>query len=589
MAQCQPNDAPVSLGANRHFQNLTPNSIALLAPYVHSSPLEREPASRDKRHEHSKWRGHVHTPEQTNGTEAMSTLVCEQVTGSDIAAPTSDELIAMLRNIVGQRHVLVGNSATRRYRKGFRFGDGPALAVVRPGSLREMWSVLVACHRANKILIIQAANTGLTGGSTPDGDAYDREIIIVSTMRLAVIHAIRNGEQVVCLPGATLFQLEKLLRPFNRAPHSVIGSSCIGASVCGGICNNSGGALIHRGPVFTQAALYAQVEEDGYAQVEEDGQIRLINHLGIRLGDNADEILARVEAGAFSINSIEDDPDRKCSDPDYGNYVRDIGAATPARFNADPKRLFEASGSAGKIMLLAARLDTFPRDRQVTDFYIGTNDPRELTEIRRHILSKFKSLPVECEYLHRDAFDIAEKYGKDTFLAIQFLGTDRLPLLFSLKNWLDSLESRFRFMPRDLSDHVMQFVSSLFPKHLPKRLYEYRDRFEHHLILRAADEGIAEARNYLSSIFPSSCGTYFECTPTEGNKAFLHRFAAAGAAVRYRAIHRDQVEDIVALDIALPRNGTEWFEILPQEITARLERKLYYGHFAARFFTRTTL
>jgi hypothetical protein len=33
------------------------------------------------------------------------------------------------------------------------------------------------------------------------------------------------------LPGATLFQLEKLLRPIGREPHCLIGSSCIGASV----------------------------------------------------------------------------------------------------------------------------------------------------------------------------------------------------------------------------------------------------------------------------------------------------------------------------------------------------------------------
>lgn len=37
-------------------------------------------------------------------------------------------------------------------------------------------------------------------------------------------------------------------------------------------------------------------------------------------------------------------------------------------------------------------------------------------------------------------------------------------------------------------------------------------------------------------------------------KGFLHRFAAAGAAVRYHAVHADQVEDILALDIALRRN-----------------------------------
>jgi D-lactate dehydrogenase len=170
-----------------------------------------------------------------------------------------------------------------------------------------------------------------------------------------------------------------------------------------------------------------------YAQVDETGKVQLINHLGIRLGNDPETILRNVERGEFPPETIEYDPNRVCSDQDYQTHVRNITAETPARFNADPRRLFESAGSAGKVMLLAVRLDTFPKERKIVDFYIGTNNPNELTELRRHILSKFKSLPVEGEYLHRDAFDIAQKYGKDTFLAIQYLGTDRLPMLFSLK------------------------------------------------------------------------------------------------------------------------------------------------------------
>lgn len=39
----------------------------------------------------------------------------------------------------------------------------------------------------------------------------------------------------------------------------MIGSSCIGASVIGGVCNNSGGSLVKRGPAYTEMALYAQL------------------------------------------------------------------------------------------------------------------------------------------------------------------------------------------------------------------------------------------------------------------------------------------------------------------------------------------
>lgn len=485
-------------------------------------------------------------------------------------------LLADLGRIVGARHVLTAEAATRRYRQGYRFGDGPALAVVRPGSLVEMWRVLNICARARKIVLMQAANTGLTGGSTPDGDTYDRDIVIVNTMRLAKVHLIKDGAQVVCLPGATLFQLEKALKPLGRTPHSVIGSSCIGASVFGGVCNNSGGALIHRGPAFTQMALYARIDELGC--------VHLVNHLGIEAGDDPETVLKRIEAGDFTAADILDDPDRQCSDHEYQQHVREIDAETPARFNADPRRLYEASGSAGKVMLLAVRLDTFPAEKRTRVFYVGTNDPEELTELRRHMLATFRELPVQAEYMHRGAFDIAEEYGKDTFLAIRWLGTDRLPLMFGLKARFDALCARLKFAPHDLSDRIMQFGARLFPRHLPRKLYEYRDRYEHHLVIKMAEDGIDEARAYLDWRFPSATGAYFECTPEEGEKAFLLRFAAAGAAIRYRAIHRRQVSDIVALDIALPRNERHWLERLPDEIESKLIHKLYYGHFFCQVF-----
>ena len=69
-------------------------------------------------------------------------------------------------------------------------------------------------------------------------------------------------------------------------------------------------------------------------------------------------------------------------------------------------------------MLFAVRLDTFEMEDQTAVFYIGSNDTSELELIRRHMLANFESLPISGEYLHRDAFDVAEKYGKDTFLAI---------------------------------------------------------------------------------------------------------------------------------------------------------------------------
>lgn len=490
------------------------------------------------------------------------------------ASITRDALLAQMRQIVDSSHVLTDEQATRRFRKGHRTGEGNVLAVVRPGSLLEQWRILQAAVAADRIVIMQAANTGLTGGSTPDGADYDREIVLISTLRITGVQLINDGEQVVCLPGATLDRLEQALAPLNREPHSVIGSSCIGASVLGGICNNSGGALVRRGPAYTELALYAQVKDDG--------SLELINHLGIELGNDPEEILTRLQSGDYTPQQVRNEETAKASDARYGEHVRDVDADTPARFNADPSRLFEASGSAGKLCLFAVRLDTFPKEPS-TVFYIGSNDPHDLTEVRRHLLARLPRLPIAGEYIHRTAFDIGEKYGKDTFLVIDKFGTSKVPAAFAMKSRVDGFFERFGL--RGVTDKVIQALMNLLPSHLPPRMREYRDRFEHHLLVRVSNDTLEQTRSFLNEYFANSTsGAYFECDADEGRKAFLHRFAVAGAAIRYRESHRSSVEDILALDIALRRNDRDWVETLPAEMEERIIHKLYYGHFFCHVF-----
>ncbi len=106
-----------------------------------------------------------------------------------------------LARLVGHSHLLTDPAKTARYRKGFRSGQGDALAVVFPGSLLELWRVLKACVTADKIILMQAANTGLTEGSTPNGNDYDRDVVIISTLRLDKLHVLGKGEQVLAYPG----------------------------------------------------------------------------------------------------------------------------------------------------------------------------------------------------------------------------------------------------------------------------------------------------------------------------------------------------------------------------------------------------
>ncbi|MNB78940.1 D-lactate dehydrogenase [compost metagenome] len=494
---------------------------------------------------------------------------------TSVRTQNNNTFINELSRLVGHSHLLTDPEKTARYRKGFRSGQGEALAVVFPGTLLELWRVLSACVAADKIILMQAANTGLTEGSTPNGNDYDRDIVIISTLRLDKLHLLDKGEQVLAYPGTTLYSLEKALKPFGREPHSVIGSSCIGASVVGGICNNSGGSLVQRGPAYTEMSLFARIDENG--------KLQLVNHLGINLGVTPEQILSKLDDERVNDADVQHDG-RHAHDHDYVERVRDIEADTPARYNADPDRLFESSGCAGKLAVFAVRLDTFPAEKNQQVFYIGTNQPDVLTEIRRHILGEFKNLPVAGEYMHRDIYDIAERYGKDTFLMIDKLGTDKMPFFFTMKGRADAMLGRVSLFKPHFTDRFMQKLGTAFPAHLPPRMKSWRDKYEHHLLLKMSGDGIAEAQTWLADYFKTAEGDFFACTPEEGSKAFLHRFAAAGAAIRYQAVHADEVEDILALDIALRRNDTEWFEHLPPEIDSKLVHKLYYGHFMCHVF-----
>ena len=141
------------------------------------------------------------------------------------------------------------------------------------------------------------------------------------------------------------------LKPLKKEPHSVIGSTSIGASIVGGVCNNSGGSLVKRGPAYTQLALYAKVNAKG--------KLELINELDINLGKTPEEILRNLEEKKYEKSDIINS-NKLASDDQYSKIIREIDSSKPARFNADPRLLYGVSGSAGKIAVFAVRLDTYP-------------------------------------------------------------------------------------------------------------------------------------------------------------------------------------------------------------------------------------
>ena len=490
---------------------------------------------------------------------------------------TGSEIIEQLKSVVGHKGVLSSKSKTAYYRSGFRSGFGGSVGVVFPKSLIELWETLKVCVDANCAIIMQATKTGLTEGSSPSGFDYDREVVIINITRIKKIILLDGGKQVIAFPGSTLHELEGELSSIKRAPHSVIGSTTIGATIVGGIANNAGGALCKRGSSYTELSLYARVNKEG--------NLELINHLGIEnLGETPEEIFENLEKGSFSKEDIQG-MDKAASDREYQNRIRNIAAEIPNRYNADPNRLYEVSGSAGKVVAFAVRVDTYPMPKEKKVFYLGTNNPNDFSKLRKDILKNFSELPEMCEYMNREIFDTAKKYGKDVFLSIKHIGTKRLPKLYAIKSNMEYYLNKIPLVPKFLPDQILYYLSRLFPEHLPKRLIDYRNQYEHYLILDMSDEGIEEARKYLEKEWSSLDGVgFFECNEDEQKSALMHRFAAAGAAIRYQTIHQRKTEEVLALDIALLGNDTEWMEKIPDEIKEDLDLSLYYGHFMCHVF-----
>lgn len=438
-----------------------------------------------------------------------------------------------------------------------------------------MWDAAKACNSHGAIMIVQAANTGLTGGSTPYGE-YDRPVVLISTTRIAAILPLREGREAICLAGSTLTGLEQAIRPLGRVPHSVIGSSCIGASVVGGICNNSGGALVRRGPAFTRHSLFGRITSGG--------ELQLHNELGRDLGKTPEAILGALDRGDTGVEERQSlgDATRDGIEPiDYAEHVRQK-APTPARFNADPAQLHDAAGCAGKLVVFAVKVPTFPAPARERSFIVGTNSPEQLALLRRTMLDRLDPLPSVCEYMHRSASDLAASHGRDICQTLALFGPSAMPRVLNLQKRVDVVGRRVG-LGDHLAGRVSQKLSQLGGHPAPASVQRFVRAHEHVLLITADDGGIERLEDLLETSFSIPGLSFLPMSKKEADAAFRLRFASAGATVRLRDLSSGSCE-LAALDIALPRDTTDWLLRLPEELESQVLDRAIYGHFLCHVF-----
>ena len=480
-------------------------------------------------------------------------------------------------DIVGKKNFLINEKEKTPYTSGWRTKPGECEFVVLPDSLLNMWAVLKLCVENNKCILMQAANTSLTGGSTPNGK-YDQGLVIINTTKLKTIIPIKKGNQVLAFPGSTLYDLEKKVKPYNRAPHSEIGSSCIGASVVGGVCNNSGGALIKRGPAYTELSLFASVNKKG--------KLELHNKLGIELGNSPENILKNLDNGNFSEENIKNS-NFKASSTDYKSIIKDTNADSPARYNADKRRLYDASGCSGKLAVFAVRLDTFEKENEEKTIYYSTNNAEDLTRLRKKIINEIEELPIYAEYMHNDAYNISKKYGKDAFYLIYYLGTSCMPFFYRTKAKLESFFKNSSFFSNKTLDLILNAFVSILPNQMPKVFDDLNKKFKHHLILKCDQKIFDEVLKVSKNIFnENNKNNLLKCSTKESKKLTLNRFVFAGASARCANISRNANPDLLPFDVALKRNDDNWFHDIALDAKKDVLKTLTVGHFFCLVFHR---
>jgi len=489
---------------------------------------------------------------------------CEgpELTDAQVALPEK------LKSLVGADQVLGSNSrGTAVYTKGARLGNGKALAIVKPGTLKEAVEVLKECVKADVALLPQGANTGLTGGSVPRDVYCDRPTVIINVRRLNKIYPIGNGEQVLCFSGAGIFTLAQELEKISRDSHSSLGSIFLDPCVGAGIAFGSGGTQIRKGPAYTEKLLYCKVAQNG--------EVQLVNTLGV-LAQNDEDLLRKLEAGKLTSKDMDLACTAAGSDASYRDNVCRLDQNV-SRYNADLKGP-EPNRSEGKVFILASIHDTFPLPKKSELYWVSCKDFEMAQELKsKVVLNNPNDLPQSCEYMDRDTFDCVDSSGRILVKMIELVGMKWLGPLWGIKILVENLPVPFAGV---VCDKFLYWCNNILPSPLSRPLMTLGKQYDHHVLIEMAEFGGGELERlkerfaaYVASK-PEGSIKYHVCNPAETSQAKYFRFSVAAA---FKTMVIGENIQGVSIDYSLPKNE---FTIPPlaSDSIAPLKR-LRYSHF----------
>jgi FAD/FMN-containing dehydrogenase len=271
-----------------------------------------------------------------------------------VDAKKRETVLAALQKVVGERQVVTDPTMFAGALVEPRgLYHGKALALVRPGSTREVAGVAAFCNEARIGMVPQGGDTGLVGGQIPDKSGDE---IIVSTQRLRGVREVDlDAEVMICEAGVTLAEARAAALAADRLfPLSLASEGT--CTIGGNISTNAGGVTV---------IAYGNTRDlvTGVEAVLADG--RIVNALSKLRKDNT---------------------------------------------GYDVKSLFVgAEGTLG--IVTAASLRLFPNPRARATAFVGLKSPEDALKLLRLMRERLGATITSFELIGRSAYDIGLRHG----------------------------------------------------------------------------------------------------------------------------------------------------------------------------------
>lgn len=280
------------------------------------------------------------------------------------------------------------------------------------------------------------------------------------------------------------------------------------------------------------------------------------------------------------INSNDQTDNSKLWANDYSDSLRDITSDSPTRYNGNPKYLYESSGCSGKLAVFAVRLPTFDKISESCSYIVRTNNEQELVELRKHILNKLSELPIQAEYMDRNAFNYTVRYAKHIYKMIDIFGPKKIPQLFAIKSKADNFFKNLPLIKNNFLDILIQYFNVITPDWVDEEISQTFKKYQHMVVIKIEKKQCVEFEMLLSNFFGKNSVNYFKCTNIQEKNIFQIRFAVGGAFIYYcERKGLDVNTSLVSLDVAFRRNDDKWSIELPEYLRKQVLFESCCGHY----------